>query len=42
MPGCEGGHYVAPAIVEARPDMDIIREETFGPLLYVLRYRRSG
>jgi aldehyde dehydrogenase (NAD+) len=39
VPGCEGGHYVVPAVVEARPDMDIIREETFGPLLHVLRYR---
>ncbi len=39
VPGCEGGHYVMPAVVEARPDMGIIQEETFGPLLYVLRYR---
>ena len=39
VPGCEGGHYVAPAVIEARPDMGIIQEETFGPLLYVLRYR---
>ena len=39
VPGCEGGHYVLPAIIEADPAMDIVREETFGPLLYVLRYR---
>ena len=38
VPGCEGGHYVTPAVVEARPGMGIILEETFGPLLYVMRY----
>ena len=27
-----------PAIIEAYPGMDIVREETFGPLLYVMRY----
>jgi aldehyde dehydrogenase (NAD+) len=39
VPGCEGGHYVTPAVIEARPDMGIVQEETFGPLLHVLRYR---
>ena len=39
VPGCEGGHYVVPAIIEADPGMDVVREETFGPLLYVMRYR---
>ena len=38
VPGCEGGHYVLPALVEAHPDMAICQEETFGPLLYVMRY----
>jgi aldehyde dehydrogenase (NAD+) len=38
VPGCEGGHYVLPAIVEARPEMAICQEETFGPLLYVMPY----
>jgi aldehyde dehydrogenase (NAD+) len=42
VPGCEGGHYVAPAVIEAQPEMGIIREETFGPLLYVLRYHDLG
>ncbi len=37
--GCEGGHYVVPAIIEAHAEMDMVREETFGPLLYVLRYQ---
>jgi aldehyde dehydrogenase (NAD+) len=36
--GCEGGHYVQPAIIEANPEMEICRQETFAPLLYVMRY----
>jgi aldehyde dehydrogenase (NAD+) len=39
VPGCGGGHYVLPAIVEAERQMPITCEETFGPLLYVMRYR---
>jgi aldehyde dehydrogenase (NAD+) len=34
-----GARYVEPTIVEARPDMPIVREETFAPILYVLRFR---
>lgn len=37
--GLEGGNYVVPAIVEASPDMDIVRKETFAPILYVFKYR---
>ncbi len=37
--GFEGGNYVVPAIVEASPDMDIVRKETFAPILYVFKYR---
>ena len=36
--GFESGCYVKPAIVEARPDMHIVQEETFAPILYLLRY----
>jgi aldehyde dehydrogenase (NAD+) len=36
--GYESGCYVRPAIVEARPDMHIVQEETFAPILYLLRY----
>jgi len=39
VPGCEGGHYVVPALIEARAAMPITCEETFGPLLHVIRYR---
>ncbi len=34
----EGGHYVLPTIVEASHDMDIVADETFAPILYLLRY----
>ncbi|HOY28898.1 MAG TPA: aldehyde dehydrogenase family protein, partial [Flavobacteriales bacterium] len=37
-PGYESGCYVKPAIVEAKPDMRIVQEETFAPILYLLRY----
>ena len=36
--GYESGCYVQPAVVEARADMPIVREETFAPILYLLRY----
>ncbi|MBL8001979.1 MAG: aldehyde dehydrogenase family protein [Flavobacteriales bacterium] len=36
--GFESGCYVKPAVVEATPDMAIVQEETFAPILYLLRY----
>jgi aldehyde dehydrogenase (NAD+) len=36
--GFESGCYVKPAVVEATPDMAIVQEETFAPVLYLLRY----
>ncbi|MBK8498992.1 MAG: aldehyde dehydrogenase family protein [Flavobacteriales bacterium] len=36
--GYASGCYVKPAVVEARPDMPIVQEETFAPILYVMRY----
>jgi aldehyde dehydrogenase (NAD+) len=32
------GFFVEPTIVRATPDLPIVREETFAPILYVLRY----
>ena len=32
------GNYVTPAIVEARNDFAIVQDETFAPILYVIRY----
>ncbi|MBA4608518.1 aldehyde dehydrogenase family protein [Aeromicrobium sp. Marseille-Q0843] len=37
--GVEGGHYVHPAIVDMPEQTEIVRTETFAPLLYVLTYR---
>ncbi len=33
-----GGHYVRPALVEVAAQEGIVLEETFAPILYVLRY----
>lgn len=34
-----GGAYVRPALVEMPAQTDIVRHETFAPILYVLKYR---
>ena len=36
--GAAGGHYVEPAIVRMPAQTDVVREETFAPILYVLTY----
>ncbi|MBK7944666.1 MAG: aldehyde dehydrogenase family protein [Flavobacteriales bacterium] len=36
--GYKSGCYVRPAVVEATPEMPIVQEETFAPILYLLRY----
>jgi aldehyde dehydrogenase (NAD+) len=36
VPGCDGGHYVAPAIVDMPEQAPCVHEECFGPLMYVL------
>ncbi|WP_222982225.1 aldehyde dehydrogenase family protein [Flagellimonas meishanensis] len=36
--GYESGCYVKPAIVEAENSFEIVQEETFAPILYVLKY----
>ncbi|MEM7375080.1 MAG: aldehyde dehydrogenase family protein [Bacteroidota bacterium] len=36
--GYETGTYVVPAIVEASNDMDMVQEETFAPILYLIKY----
>ncbi|WP_194766230.1 aldehyde dehydrogenase family protein [Tamlana sp. I1] len=36
--GFESGCYVKPAIVEAEPHFKMVQEETFAPILYVLKY----
>ena len=37
-PGYESGCYVRPAIVEAENHYHIVQEETFAPILYLLKY----
>jgi aldehyde dehydrogenase (NAD+) len=32
------GYFVEPAIVKARPEMEIVQEETFAPILYVMEF----
>ncbi|MDQ2868126.1 MAG: aldehyde dehydrogenase family protein [Verrucomicrobiota bacterium] len=34
-----GGCYMRPALATAKPSFEIVREETFGPLLYLMSYR---
>src|SRR5699024_6329607 len=36
--GYESGCYVKPAIAEAENDYEIVQHETFGPVLYLLKY----
>jgi aldehyde dehydrogenase (NAD+) len=38
VPGCDGGYYVRPAIVRMPKQDEIVREETFAPILYVMGY----
>ncbi|MGZ5928113.1 MAG: aldehyde dehydrogenase family protein, partial [Rhizomicrobium sp.] len=37
-----GDLYVNPAIVEMKDQTEIVRRETFAPILFVLRYREFG
>lgn len=40
-PGYESGCYVRPAICEAQNSMSIVQEETFAPVLYLIKYEGS-
>jgi aldehyde dehydrogenase (NAD+) len=39
VPGCEGGHYVRPAVVEMPAQTAVMHRETFAPILYAAPYR---
>ena len=43
-PDYPGGHYVKPCIAEAKNEFQIVQEETFAPILYIIGYgkRRAG
>src|SRR5881398_1464587 len=34
-----GGCYMKPCLANAKPDFEIVKHETFGPLLYLMTYR---
>jgi aldehyde dehydrogenase (NAD+) len=36
--GCEGDHYVSPAVAEVKNDFPIVQSETFAPILYIIEY----
>jgi aldehyde dehydrogenase (NAD+) len=38
-PALEHGSYVQPTLVDAPPDLPVMREETFAPILYVVTYQ---
>lgn len=38
--GAGGGYYVAPAIIEMNAQTEIVRHETFAPILYVMTYKK--
>jgi aldehyde dehydrogenase (NAD+) len=40
VPGCDGGYYVRPALVEMKEQTATMKRETFAPLLYVMRFRQ--
>ncbi|CAM8982195.1 unnamed protein product [Rhodiola kirilowii] len=33
------GNYVQPTIVEISPDVEVVKEELFGPVLYVMKFK---
>lgn len=37
--GYETGNFVVPTIIEAKNDFHIVQEETFAPILYVMKYK---
>ncbi|WNB17873.1 L-piperidine-6-carboxylate dehydrogenase [Marivirga arenosa] len=37
--GYESGCYVKPAVIEAENHFEIVQEETFAPILYVMKYK---
>lgn len=37
--GYESGCYVRPCIAEVKPDCEIVRQETFAPILYLMKYK---
>jgi aldehyde dehydrogenase (NAD+) len=38
--GYESGCYVKPCVYEVTPDMEIVKHETFAPILYIMKYNK--
>ncbi|RYZ21090.1 MAG: aldehyde dehydrogenase family protein, partial [Chitinophagaceae bacterium] len=38
-PGYESGCYVKPCVAEAQPHFSIVQQETFAPILYLMKYK---
>lgn len=38
VPGCENGFFVTPTIIEMEKQEGVVLEETFAPILYVMKY----
>jgi aldehyde dehydrogenase (NAD+) len=38
-PGYESGCYVKPCVAEVNPNMEIVQQETFAPILYIMPYQ---
>ena len=41
IPELSGGYYVQPTIIEATPNMEIVKKETFAPILYVMKFKTT-
>ncbi len=39
IPELKDGYYVQPTIIEANPDMDMVKTETFAPIIYVMKFK---
>src|ERR1019366_848746 len=37
--GFESGCYVKPCIIEAKNELEIVQQETFAPILYIMKYK---
>ncbi len=37
--GFESGCYVRPCVIEAKNEMEIVQQETFAPILYIMKYK---
>jgi aldehyde dehydrogenase (NAD+) len=40
-PQYPGGHYVTPCVAAARNEFEIVQEETFAPILYIIGYGKA-